>query len=268
MPGTLVQIEANDFDSAMDFLDRVFSEHRPHNLRGLLPATYQPTDEHMRCNYAAKRHGDIKAIVGVFPITQHVGDTVLRIAGIGGVAVDLSCRGEGLMRLLMDHAVNEIDRAGYDLSWLGRKRQRYRYWGHDVGGTSLRFAVDGRALKHDLQDAAPMTLHEVAEEHDPAMLVTRSLHEALPTHCDRQGSALLHHLRNQHRAAWSARNSSGEIVGYSSSDPNAATAGEPGENTVQDAPGVVRSITHHCGTRWACFHMPAIATPLVQALSA
>ncbi len=268
MPDTIVQLSANDYDPALAFLDRVFGEHRPHDFRHLLPAIYQPTDEHMRCNYAIQRDGHIKAIVGVFPITQCVGPTTLRIAGIGGVSVDPACRGEGLMRILMDHAVREIDHAGYDLSWLGGQRQRYRYWGYEVGGTTLKFTLDKRALKHDLHNATPLTLHHVTHENDPHLRAMHALHNATPTACIRTAQAFPRHLRNHHHTARAGLDGQGRVVAYASTSSDGSTTSELVAATPADTLGLVRALAEQSTSQWPTFHTPALPGPVSRALSA
>jgi predicted N-acetyltransferase YhbS len=147
MGDTVIRLSAGDYEPCTAFLDRVFAEHRPHDFKALLPTIYRPTDAHMRHNLAVKRHGDLVAVVGLFPMTLHLGGTPLRVAGIGGVSVDPAYRGDGLMRLLMDEAMADI-RANYDLGWLGGQRQRYGYFGFERCGAELTFTVDLRSIKH------------------------------------------------------------------------------------------------------------------------
>lgn len=150
-PGTsdeIVRLGAGDFDACVAFLNRVFNEHGSIDFASMLPATYQPTDEHMGCHLAVRRGGDLAAVVGVFPMTLRMGETALRLAGIGSVSVDPAHRGAGLMRLLMDRAMAETRAGGFHLAWLDGQRQRYAYWGFERAGVRQRFTIRKQSLKH------------------------------------------------------------------------------------------------------------------------
>ena len=84
MTDRIVQLSGEDFEAAMDFLNSVFGAHAPHDFEGLLPSIYRRTDEHLACNYAVRRDGALKAVVGMFPINWQVAEVTLRVAGIGG----------------------------------------------------------------------------------------------------------------------------------------------------------------------------------------
>jgi len=93
----VVQLTAADWEEGLTFLNGVFGEHRPHDFATLLPSIYQPTEEFMACNHAVREDGNIRAVVGLFPIDWQVGDTRLKVGGIGGVSTHESVRGKGYM---------------------------------------------------------------------------------------------------------------------------------------------------------------------------
>ncbi len=133
----VVQLAGADFDEAMEFLNGVFGEHRPHDFATLLPSIYQPSDEHMACNHALREDGRIRAVVGLFPIDWQVGDRLLKVGGIGGVSTHPGVRGKGYMGILMRHCVERMKAEGFHLSWLGGQRQRYGYFGYEKCGQAV-----------------------------------------------------------------------------------------------------------------------------------
>jgi predicted acetyltransferase len=193
----------------------VFDEHAPHDFANLLPSIYQPTDEHMRCNYAVRdEQGQLAAVVGVFPIDWRVGDVTLKVAGVGGVAVHPDYRGKGYMKLLMNHAVAEMRSAGYDLSYLGGRRQRYAYFGYEVAGTTYRLSVIKDNVRHAFAGQDTMVTFKPAADDLETVATLKALHDAQSLHCVRPADSFYKYLQNWHYQPTSAHNSDGQIVGY------------------------------------------------------
>lgn len=226
MSTQIIQLSAGDFDEAMTFLNMVFGEHAPHDFANLLPSIYQPTDEHMRCNYAVRDGGRLSAVVGAFPIRWRVGGTALKMAGIGGVAVHPDCRGKGYMKLLMNHAVEEIRRAGCDLSYLGGRRQRYAYFGYEVAGCKYNLTFNPDNVRHALGgDGEAVTLEPVSGDMDTAREL-KTLHDRQAIHCDRSVEVFGRYLRSWHYEPALARDKAGRIIGYLSANKEGAHINE------------------------------------------
>lgn len=214
MAERIVQLGAGDYDEAMDFLDLVFAEHRAHDFRRLHPLIYHPTDAHMRCNYVVRRSGRIAAIVGLFPITLHMGDTPLRTAGIGSVSVHPDHRGQGLMRLLMDRVMRGVERGGYPLAYLGGDRQRYAYWGFETAGVELDCTVHAGNVKHAVGESARSITLEAMEDDGAALAAVKRLHDAQPIRCERPLASFGRSLRVWDRRGLAGHDAQGNIVAY------------------------------------------------------
>ncbi len=226
MSTSIIQLSAGDFDEAMAFLNLVFGEHAPHDFANLLPSIYQPTDGHMRCNYAVRDGGRLSAIVGVFPIDWRVGGTALKMAGIGGVAVHPDSRGKGYMKLLMSHAVDEMRRGGCDLSYLGGRRQRYAYFGYEVAGCKYKLAFNRDNIRHALGGDGDVATFEPLPGDAATAEEIKSLHDRQAIYCDRSAEAFGRYLRSWHYQPWVARDEAGRIVGYVAVDKDGAQINE------------------------------------------
>ncbi len=218
MSSEIIRLGAGDFDEAIAFLNDVFAEHAPHDFAGLLPAVYQPTDEHMRCNYAVRDGGRLGAIVGVFPIDWRVGGIGLKMAGVGGVSVHKDFRGKGYMKLLMNHAVDEMRREGVDLSYLGGRRQRYAYFGYEVGGCKYKLDFIRHNVEHALNGLDTPVVFEPMPTDPDSLATVKALQEAQPNYCRRPVDAFDRYLRSWHYRPMVARDDSGRIVGYVACD--------------------------------------------------
>ena len=214
MSNNIIRLGAGDFDEAMDFLNLVFSEHSPHDFARMLPSIYQPTDELMRCNYAVRDGSRLGAIVGVFPINWRVGDITLRVAGIGGVSVHPESRGKGFMKVLMNHAVQEMRREGYDMSYLGGRRQRYAYFGYEVAGAAVRINFLNDNVRHALTDSGQRVSFEPLGDSSDCNEQLKAMHDARSAYCVRPVATFDHYLRSWSCVPTLIKDGAGDIVGY------------------------------------------------------
>jgi predicted acetyltransferase len=209
----IVQLGESDFEETVDFLDLAFGFVPPgRNFRTLLPKLYRP--DRMKSNYALRGKNGIRAVVGVIPMTLLVGDTALPLAGIGGVSTHPDDRGQGHMRRLMTHAVAEIRRGGFALSYLGGQRQRYRHFGYEKCGTGNTFVFNPRNFK--APPAGDETLHFVTAQElsQEDVREIRILHDAQPIHVARAADEFVEICESWYNQLVAARDESGHLAGY------------------------------------------------------
>lgn len=214
MSAEIVQLTAADFEDAMDFLNLVFGTHRPHDFENLLPAIYQPTDAQMACNYAVRKQGKIRGIVGLFPIHWKVGDATFKVGGIGGVSTHPKSRGAGYMKALMNRCVEVMREEGYHLSYLGGQRQRYQYFGYERCGQVGSFSLNKNNLRHRFADDPGIRFEPLDKENGEQLARARELHDAQHAHCLRRPDNFHNHLRNWNNQSHATLDSSGRMVGY------------------------------------------------------
>ena len=214
MSTEIIQLQAADFEEAMDFLNLAFSVNGAHDFARLLPLLYRPTERQMNCNYAIRKKGRIRAVVGLYPLTWQVGAAQLRVAGIGGVATHANDRGTGLMRTLMPHCVAQMRAQGYHLSYLGGQRQRYLYFGYERCGLKTSYSLSRTNLKHCF--AAAPDLHLVPIEADDGESIARAkaLHDAQPVHCLRPLEEFYLHCLSWNSKPFAGLDGDGRMVGY------------------------------------------------------
>ncbi len=162
MSKEVVQLTATDFDEGMAFLNAVFGEERPHDFHAMLPSIYQPTEELMACNHAVRVNGEIRAIVGLFPMYWQVGETVLKVGGIGGVSTHSAHRDKGYMTLLMNHCVQHMKAQGFHLSYLSGQRQRYGYSGYETCGQRFLVSVEKQNIRHVFDTPSSLSFEAIA----------------------------------------------------------------------------------------------------------
>ncbi len=211
----LVQLRGEDFEDAIDFMNLVFGAHGPIDFAQLLPALYQPTDEHMGWNWAVREDGRIRAVVGSFPMQWHLGETTLEMAGIGGVSSHPRARGAGYMRQLMQHCVERMHEEKKQLSWLGGQRQRYGYFGYEKCGTEHSFSLDKTNLRHVYgSETSSIHFRELQANDRTHIQGAIELHSAQPFRCLRASERFHSLLCSWHHRPHIALAPDGRMIGY------------------------------------------------------
>ncbi len=131
----------SDFDELLDFLNFVFSySARPHEFKKRLPKLYGENKMDEQTHFVAKKDGKIIAAVLICKTEQKVGNTVLKVGGVGSVSAHPYHRKNGHMTALMDMATAEIRRT-CDFGVLGGQRQRYAHFGFQPSGWEAEFTL-------------------------------------------------------------------------------------------------------------------------------
>lgn len=214
------RLTAGDYEEAIDFINMVFSmAHSPIDFAQALPRLYKPTDEHMGCNFVVRENGRIRALVGLYPDTMQVGDVQLRLAGIGAVSAHPADKGRGWMKQLMLRQMEEMRQAGYDLSFLGGQRQRYRYFGYEKAGMLLECHFNGSNMKH-AGAAQPAYRFSRMQATDLAWLEqAKTMHDAAPVRCVRPIEAFHSFLVAYGMQPWAILREDGSMAGYLVASP-------------------------------------------------
>jgi len=219
----IIRLKASDFDEALDFLNLVFSRaYAPTCFEKMLPLIYRPTDEHMRCNFAVRENGRIRAIVGLFPAQVQAGDTVLALGGIGGVSSHPNDRGKGWMRQLMNRCIEEMQHTTVDLSFLTGLRQRYQYFGYEKAGSLVEHTVSKTNLSHSLEQSETATVRfaPLVATDIEYISKAKALYDRQPVRCIRPASDFYLYLLSMNAEPWVALSPAGGMVGYLVHDPN------------------------------------------------
>ncbi len=262
----VVQLTGAEFDEGMAFLNEVFGEHRPHDFARLLPSIYQPTDKQMSCNHAVRIDGQIRAIVGLFPMQWHVGDTVLTVGGIGGVSTHSSVRGAGYMKLLMNHCVRVMGEQAYDLSWLGGQRQRYGYFGYEVCGTLSHFSLSPTNVRHALPETQ-ITFTPIESDDETSLSIVRRLHDGQTIHCRRDHDTFHRFLVVGYRRPFLASDEQGNPLGYLVADEKGGAVAELVAENDHHLQAIAGAWVRHHGSGVSFSALPA-STSLIRQLGA
>ena len=135
-----------EFDELMVFLARAYGYKEPDWFQQHYGHIYQKNPASIKNSLIIKDSGRIVSHAGLFPLEVMVGKGSLKVGGIGGVATDPDCRGQGLMARLLKFAIEKMEKEAYAFSVLWGDRQRYGNFGWEGGGRRLLVSVNERSL--------------------------------------------------------------------------------------------------------------------------
>lgn len=139
----------SDYENIVDFANYVFSyDCGKLDFPHLLPKLYGRQAGAESFHYLAKAEGRILGMLVSYPMTASILGEEFRVSGIGTVCVHPYRRGLGLMKHLMELALDDMRREGVSFSMLGGQRQRYEYFGYEPCGTKMDFTVTRANIRH------------------------------------------------------------------------------------------------------------------------
>lgn len=147
----ILRLKKEDCGELVDFLNRVFTQQNGFEMHfeNLYPRIFRPSDKTMQWHLAAKEEGKICGTVAAYPFTYHLGEKKLKAASVGNVAVDMKCRGRGIMQRLMNQLCADNKKRGIDLCYLHGDRWRYRHFGFERCGKEFCFHIKSSMLRED-----------------------------------------------------------------------------------------------------------------------
>ncbi|MBE7036506.1 MAG: GNAT family N-acetyltransferase [Ruminococcaceae bacterium] len=222
----VVRLTKNDYDEWLSVLNTVFTKQNKKEMdfEKELPKMCVRDDYHMNMHLAIKENGKICALLGVYPLKVKVGDAELLFTTVGNVATLPEYEGKGYMRILMDAAMEELERIGADASRLGGARQRYNRYGYEVSGISYNFHVNAFTTKYCFNGDEIFDFKEISYEDVKEFAYIQALRKKMPMYVERaydethRGDYDV--LRAYESRIFIALNKQGEMVGYLSVSGN------------------------------------------------
>jgi len=293
MSAHVLQLTLDEFAEAIDLINFVFSHtYGPHDFETMLPKLYRPEPELVRCHWGVREDGALVALAGSYPLTWQVGESALRVAGIGAVATHPRHRGSGLMRAVVGHCVAEARANGCHLSWLDGLGHRYRHFGYERAGAEVSFQLTERDFAVAGIDADGMRFRRLREG-DALLEQAARLHAGQRVHwrrppaelariCASWGGALYAALEGDELAAYLVaardRNSVTELVAVDAatavrvaaawraerSAPRVQVAVSPWQHALARRLGALADSTRvQCCGNWQVFDWPAVLAALL-----
>ncbi|MFH0796123.1 MAG: GNAT family N-acetyltransferase [Candidatus Omnitrophota bacterium] len=139
------QAKAEDYEEIQRLLEDAYG-HTHNYFSAAYPAVWRKETTDFQHTYLIREGDGIASLVRVFSLDLILGKSRVKAGGIGGVATSPSIRGKGYMSQLMNHAIDQMKEEGFPVSILGGDRHRYRSFGYENAGKTLRLTVTRRGL--------------------------------------------------------------------------------------------------------------------------
>ena len=179
-----------------------------------LPKMWVDDDEHMARHIAVFEDGIMAGAVGIYPYDVRIGTKTLRFATVGNIGVLKEYRRRGYMKLLMNAAMEVLERERIDVSRLGGLRSRYEHYGYELCGTNYIIRLSGRNAEEVYPGGTGIIFTPIAEEDRAALAFVREQYSASAIACDRGDDTDLYRTlcawKNRTYLAWL----DGNPIGY------------------------------------------------------
>jgi len=117
------------------------------NLANCTPSPVHALDSEIEKHYIAISDGKVVGVLGAYPSLMYISENsrsgakfVIKSCGIGQVACAKAYRGRGIMRHLMESAMDEMKRNGVQISHLGGEPSIYGVYGFAHAGNTVSFS--------------------------------------------------------------------------------------------------------------------------------
>jgi|GEM_PF-2671281 len=144
---TYARCTPKEYEVMLRFLDKCFEKPEKRWFDKYYGHIFQRRPPYAGRTFLFRKGTRIAGAIGVYPLSLRIGRAVLSVGGIGSVSVDPAVRGRGVMSCMLRSMIDEMERGGYDISWLGGDRFRYRNYGWDIGGRRIVFNVRLRDIE-------------------------------------------------------------------------------------------------------------------------
>lgn len=154
----MIEIRRNleeEKEQLIDCANQAFADSVPEGFQALLPKLYGEDAKAPGNHLLALEDGKILGLVLAQPLRYQAHDEELDMIGIGTVSVLPEARGRGIMKALMQRAVEEMKKEHCALACLSGQRQRYAYWGFEPGGVQTKYRWNEANLRHAYKEEDP-----------------------------------------------------------------------------------------------------------------
>ncbi len=175
----LKRLDKSNYDELIALMNFVFTKKdgREHSFEADLPSMCRRTDEAMNKHIGIFEDGKLVAALGIYPLPCKILGEDFLFSTVGNVATHPDYEGRGYMGIMMNAAMDELERIGADASRLGGARQRYNRFGYETAGVAYNFTVNDHNTKHAFGDIGKYTFEKIGRNDNDALLYVKSLHE-------------------------------------------------------------------------------------------
>ena len=142
--GKARNIKKEEFKEMMELVNSIFKPGMPGRMELEYPHLYN--GRRLWRHFIIKEDSKIASHVSLHPIDLSVNNSIIKIAGIGGVATLEEYRGKGLMSETLKTVIPEMKKRNFDISILLGERKIYGSFGWENAGRKYEFTMNKRSV--------------------------------------------------------------------------------------------------------------------------
>ncbi|MBE5752320.1 MAG: GNAT family N-acetyltransferase [Clostridiales bacterium] len=174
----IVRLKKENYDELVGLLDYVFTlKNGSSDFQKNMPKMWARDDEHMGKHLAVKEDGKLVSVIGIYPLPVDIAGERLLFSTVGNIATHPDYEGRGYMTMLINRAMEELDKMGADASRLGGLRQRYNRFGYEMSGRVYSFTLEKQVVKKAWADKVNgVTFTKIARDDLESLRIAQALH--------------------------------------------------------------------------------------------
>ena len=212
------RLKKEHYEEFMDLIDFVFCRNLIKvNFEEDMPYIFKEDDEHMSWQYGCRNEkGKLVAGMGVIPYTYKIGDQTFKVRTITNVATHNRYMGQGYMQRLFDKVFEDMEAEDVDFVILHGHRERYRFTGFEMAGTSTEALFRSFNIQSFLKSGAKLnfTFKKLQDEDIEDIRFCKTLFDAEPQHYVRAEKDFMDCARTWQGEVYLVLNEKGERVGF------------------------------------------------------
>ena len=143
----IINLTQSDYDETLKLLNDVFTiqNKRDMNFEKEMPKIFKNGSKNAENHYGIKENGKLVSVLGIYPFDVEIMNERFKFSTVGNIATHPDFCGRGYMNSLLNFAMDELSKRGYDASRLGGLRHRYNRVGYEVCGQNYSFEIGSGA---------------------------------------------------------------------------------------------------------------------------
>ncbi|MEG0766256.1 MAG: GNAT family N-acetyltransferase [Clostridia bacterium] len=221
-------LTSSDYGECLQLMNEVFGEgdSQPMQMERDLPKEFESEQQFTAPHWGVVCGGQLRAVVGCYPMTLCIGSTHIACATVGNVVTHADFRNQGMMQTLMGYAMRALADQGILLSRLNGLRLRYNRYGYERAGTVSRCTLTAANVQQRVAPRcyAPFSFRKMELEDAQtaqALYQTRAAYILRGT-----PDVFLRVLHSHFMQPWVVLDAAKQIVGYLTASANGAQINE------------------------------------------
>lgn len=266
----IINLTHSDYDEVLNLLNDVFTiqNKREMDFEKEMPKIFRKSSENIKNHYGIKENEKLVAVLGIYPFDVEIMSQKFKFATVGNIATHPDFCRQGYMNSLMNFAMDELEKRGYDASRLGGLRHRYNRFGYEVCGQKYSFEFASSASVKDISEEIRFKKLTSGDKNEITFCM--NLNKESEFFVKRENpngeKSVYDTLTTWQNTPYMAYSKDGEMIGYICTMPDKTTISEIKARDVESYKNIIFSYQKMMGTNIS-FSLPAYERETVSYFS-